>query len=243
MLLKITGFLFALVDNIPLCVCVCVFICVYMLTQSCSTICDPWTVARQDLLSMEILQARILEWVAIFYSRESSQPRNWTLISCIGRWILYPWGNHMYKGILHLYPFIYWQTLFSIPWLLWIILKQTWECRYLFFVILLYNTLKYIRHTRNSLVVQWLRLLTFTAKSLGSVPGWGTKIPHAVLHNQIHRSVYLPSPSFFLHCLGIRASLVVQTVKNPPAMWETWVPSLGWEDPLEEGMATHSNIQ
>ena len=31
-------------------------------------------------------------------------------------------------------------------------------------------------------------------------------------------------------------------VKNPPAMWETWVQSLGWEDPLEEGMATHSNI-
>ena len=31
-------------------------------------------------------------------------------------------------------------------------------------------------------------------------------------------------------------------VKNPPAMWETWVLFLGWEDPLEEGMATHSSI-
>ena len=31
-------------------------------------------------------------------------------------------------------------------------------------------------------------------------------------------------------------------VKNLPPMWETWVRSLGWEDPLEEGMATHSNI-
>ena len=39
-----------------------------------------------------------------------------------------------------------------------------------------------------------------------------------------------------------RASLVAQTVKNPPAMWETWVQSLGWEDPLEEGMATYSII-
>ena len=38
------------------------------------------------------------------------------------------------------------------------------------------------------------------------------------------------------------ASLVAQTVKNSPAMWEIWVQSLGWEDPLEEGMATHSNI-
>jgi len=35
---------------------------------------------------------------------------------------------------------------------------------------------------------------------------------------------------------------VAQTVKNPPAMRETWVQSLGWEDPLEEGMATHSSI-
>ena len=38
------------------------------------------------------------------------------------------------------------------------------------------------------------------------------------------------------------AFLVAQTVKNPPAMGETWVQSLGWEDPLEEGMATHSSI-
>ena len=34
------------------------------------------------------------------------------------------------------------------------------------------------------------------------------------------------------------ASLVAQLVKNPPAMQETWVQSLGWEDPLEEGIAT-----
>ena len=38
------------------------------------------------------------------------------------------------------------------------------------------------------------------------------------------------------------ASLVVQTVQNPPAVWETWVRSLGWEDPLGEGMAPHSSI-
>ena len=38
------------------------------------------------------------------------------------------------------------------------------------------------------------------------------------------------------------ASLVAQLVKNLPAMWETWVRSLGWEDPLEKGKATHSSI-
>ena len=36
--------------------------------------------------------------------------------------------------------------------------------------------------------------------------------------------------------------MVAQTVKNPPTMQETWVLSLGWEDPLENEMATHSNI-
>ena len=39
-----------------------------------------------------------------------------------------------------------------------------------------------------------------------------------------------------------RASLLPQRVKNPPVLWETWAPSLSGKDPLEEGMATHSNI-
>ena len=39
-----------------------------------------------------------------------------------------------------------------------------------------------------------------------------------------------------------QASLVAQLVKNPPAMWETWVQSLGWEDALEKGIATNSSI-
>ena len=38
------------------------------------------------------------------------------------------------------------------------------------------------------------------------------------------------------------ASLVAQMVKNPPAVQESWVRSLGWEDSLEEGMSTHSSI-
>ena len=40
----------------------------------------------------------------------------------------------------------------------------------------------------------------------------------------------------------IWASLLPQMVKNPPAMQETWIRSLGWEDPLVEGMATHFSI-
>ena len=42
--------------------------------------------------------------------------------------------------------------------------------------------------------------------------------------------------------LGLSDSLVAQMVQNPPTMQETWVRSLGWEDPLEKGTATHSSI-
>ena len=38
------------------------------------------------------------------------------------------------------------------------------------------------------------------------------------------------------------ASLMAQMVKNPPAVWQTWVQSLGWQDHLEEGKATHFSI-
>ena len=41
---------------------------------------------------------------------------------------------------------------------------------------------------------------------------------------------------------GLLGELVVQMVKNLPAMQQTWVRSLGWEDPLEKGMATHSSV-
>ena len=49
----------------------------------------PWTAAHQASLSMGILQARILEWVALSCSRESSQPRDWTQISYIAGRLLY----------------------------------------------------------------------------------------------------------------------------------------------------------
>ena len=44
------------------------------------------------------------------------------------------------------------------------------------------------------------------------------------------------------YCCYYWASLVAQMVNNLPAMWETWVLYLDWEDPLEKGKATHSSI-
>ena len=49
----------------------------------------PWTVTRQAPLSMKFSQTRILEWVAVSFSRGSSQPRDPTCVSCVGRQILY----------------------------------------------------------------------------------------------------------------------------------------------------------
>ena len=58
------------------------------------------------------------------------------------------------------------------------------------------------------------------------------------LQGQLHISLLPISPS----PLGILASLLAQLVKILPAMAETWVRSLGWEDPLEKGKTTHSSI-
>ena len=56
------------------------------------------------------------------------------------------------------------------------------------------------------------------------------------------RASCLPPAWIYTQVKGPLASLVAQLVKNPPAMQETPVRFLGWEDPLEEGMATHSSI-
>ena len=52
----------------------------------------------------------------------------------------------------------------------------------------------------------------------------------------------LLSLSFYKGTIPMMASLVAQLVKNPPAMWETWVRSLIGEDPLEKGKATYCSI-
>ena len=68
--------------------------------------------------------------------------------------------------------------------------------------------------------------ISHTAGDPGSIPGSGSSAAEGI--------------GYPLQYFG--ASLVAQMVKNLPTMWETWVQSLGWEDPLEEGMATHSSF-
>ena len=75
----------------------CAALC--LVTQSCLLFATPWDVTCQAALSMGILQARILEWVAMSSSRGSSQPRDQTCVSCIAGGIfttealVIPWGD------------------------------------------------------------------------------------------------------------------------------------------------------
>ena len=71
-------------------------VCACSVIQSCLTLCNARDCSLLDTSIHGIFQARILEWVAISYSRGSSWPRNWTCISCdfcIGRQILYHWAT------------------------------------------------------------------------------------------------------------------------------------------------------
>ena len=88
----------------------CVCVCVRVLTQSCLTLCSPVDCSPPGPSVYGLFQARILEQVAIAYSRRSSQPRGWnhvSCVSCIGSQIL----DH------------------CTTWLRWWYTKCSWECR------------------------------------------------------------------------------------------------------------------
>ena len=75
------------------------YVCVCSVTPLCPNLCNPRDCSPPGSSVHRILQARILEWVAISFSRGSSRPGDWTGVSCascIGRWILYhgaPWED------------------------------------------------------------------------------------------------------------------------------------------------------
>ena len=97
------------------------FTCVYLVAQSCLPFCNPWTVAHQAPLSMGVLQARILEWVIMSSSRGSSQPRDWTQVSCIAD------GFFTYSTLLSLF------ILFKLSWDLSI--ESSFQCPFTFSII------------------------------------------------------------------------------------------------------------
>ena len=105
-----------------------------------------------------------------------------------------------------------------------------------------------------SLVVQWLRLCAPNAWGPDLIPGQGTRshLPQLRVHShaatkdltRCSEDLVQQISNTYMNNVSdtSRASLVPQMVKEPPAKRETWVLSLGWEDLLEEDMATHSSI-
>ena len=76
-----------------------------LVTQSCPTLCNPVDCSPPGSSVHGILQARILEWVAIPFSRGSSQPRDWTGISCIADGLFTSWATR--EALLHPEPWLY----------------------------------------------------------------------------------------------------------------------------------------
>ena len=98
------------------CVCVCVCVC----AQLCPTLCDLLDCRFSGSSVHGIFQAKILEWVTTSSSRRSSQPRDWTHVSCIsfiGRQILYHWAtwevpSFIYYSNRHLTTLVTWPFFF-----------------------------------------------------------------------------------------------------------------------------------
>ena len=79
---------------VSVCVCVCVCVCVMKVVQSCPTLCDPLDCSLPGSFVHGILQARILKWVAIPFSRGSTWPRDQTQVSCIaGKFFIWATGK------------------------------------------------------------------------------------------------------------------------------------------------------
>ena len=99
-----------------------IFDMVVLFAQSCLTLCNPIDCSLQGPSVHRILQARILEWVAISFSRESSWPRDWIWVSCIAGRFFTIWATRetpTFLAVLHsIWDLISWardQTL--TPWI------------------------------------------------------------------------------------------------------------------------------
>ena len=97
--------------------------------------------------------------------------------------------------------------------------------------------------TQERCFFRFLSLLTLKIKSLFLAPvvsdtSWDLVTSIILMNYTFYYKWIILSDVYWTLIYGRWASPVAQLVKNPPAMWETWVRSLGWEDPLENGKST-----
>ena len=81
-------------------VCVCVCVCV-LVTRSCLTLCNPMDCSLPGYSVYVILQASILQWVAVPFTRRSPQPRDWTCVSCIVGRFFTVWTTREAHSFMH----------------------------------------------------------------------------------------------------------------------------------------------
>ena len=169
-----------------------------------------------------IFQARIPEWVVICFSRESSWPRDWTRVSCIGRRILYhctTWEAQRERERER-------EVAQSCP-----TLCDLMDCS------LPGSSVHGIFQAR---VLEWIAV-PFSKES--SRPRDRTWVSHIVDRCCTVCDLSQRSRNCAYICICVcRASLAAQRIKRLPAVQETQVWSLGWQDSLEKEMATHSSI-
>ena len=167
-----------------------------------------------------IFQARILEWVVISFSRESSRPRDWTWVSCIGRWILYhctTWEAQRERER-----------------------EVTQSCPTLCYLMDCSLPGSSVHGIFQAIVLEWIAV-SFSKES--SRPRDRTWVSHIVDRRCTVCDLSQRSRNCAYICICVcRASLAAQRIKRLPAVQETQVWSPGWEDSLEKEMATHSSI-
>ena len=152
-----------------------------LVTQSCPTLCDPMGYSLPGSSVHGILQAIILEWVAIPFSTGSSWPRNRTQFCTVSNSL--PSGKGKPMIVIYVWP---------------------WG---------------------------------FPDSSVDKESACNAGDPSSIPGSRRSAGEGIGYPLQYSW-----ASLVAQLVNNLPAMRKTWVQSLGWEDPLEKGKATHSSI-
>jgi len=235
-----------------------VVVCV-LVAQLCLTLWYPMDYSPPGSSVQRILQARILEWVASSFSRASSRPGDQTCISSVsctaGRFFTI-WDTREAHAATAA------KSLQSCPTLCEPIdgsppgstVPGILQARTLEWVAMSVSNAWKWKAKVKSLSHVWFLATPWTAAhqappSMGfsRQEYWsGLPLPspkgspcHVAKQKENKKNQYF----WILQVLSPHpASLMAQTVKNPPAMWQSWVRSLGWEDPLEEGIATHSSI-
>ena len=185
--------------------------------QSCPTLSNPMDCSLPGSSIHGIFQARVLEWVAIAFSK---RPSSSSVLSA---------NRVVSSAYLRLLVF-----------LLAYLDSSLWISSLAFFM--MYSAYK-LKKSRVTIYSFDMLLSQFWTSPLAM---FSSKCCFFLLHTGFSGErwgLVFPSLRIFYSLLwATRASLVAQLIKNLPAMRETWVQSLGCEDPLEKGIVTHSSI-